>query len=589
MNAAANVCGSCTPGGFTRCDAAGTAKTEVCPPTQVCVPNRGCLACALGGTVCVGNEVHECTAEAKPGAIKSSCDPKNGQVCQDGACLDTCAAAAQSQSNIGCEFWAVDLDQSDLFPVASGTWGVVLSSASDIHAEVTIEKNDAPYGQPPLPSMVFKATIPAGSLISFKLPQRELDCGKHPDDHDAPGTCITSNAFRITSSAPIVAYQFNNFVHNYSTDASLLLPTSVLGNVYRNIGWPPANPYATPGAWTMRSLITVVGTKPGTTVNVSPSWRIHGNGSIPKTEKNGTISVTLGPFDVLNLESDDSTMAECMAGNGKPPYCSDLTGSVINANAPVALFSGVESTGVGLPYGSELPPSWKSSQDADGTKGCCKQHLEEQVPPLESLGKKFVITRSPIRSQAEFTSWVEPDVIRFMGAAAPSQVKTNLQAPMDSFQIMPGQIIDTISAKDFIVDASEPILIAQYLVAQDYVEPTPKGDPSFTMFPAVEQQRNEYVFLSPEGWKENFVVIATEQNNEIMIDGALPKDCVTAPAGTLDGKVYEARRCPLTAGVHRMSGKAGFGITAYGYASADVYAFPGGAFVKKIYTPPPIK
>ena len=41
--------------------------------------------------------------------------------------------------------------------------------------------------------------------------------------------------------------------------------------------------------------------------------------------------------------------------------------------------------------------------------------------------------------------------------------------------------------------------------------------------------------------------------------------------------------------MHRMSGTVPFGIMAYGYDDADVYAFPGGAFVKKIYEPPPIK
>lgn len=585
-----NMCGSCSPeNAYTTCDANGVGKTDVCPPTQVCVPNRGCLACAPGGTTCVGNEVHDCTNDATPGALKQTCDPKNGQICQDGACLDACAAAAKSQSNIGCEFWAVDLDQSDLFPVANSPWGVVLSSASEIPAEVTIERNDAPVGQPPQPAMVFKATLPPGQLISFKLPQRELDCGKAPDDHDAPGTCLSSNAYRITSSAPIVAYQFNNFVHNYSTDASLLLPTSVLGKVYRNVGWPPANPFPTPGAWTMRAYVTIVGTQAGTTVNVSPSYRIHGNAPIAKTDKNGTIQVTLGPFDVLNLETDDSTMQECFNKDGKPPFCADLTGTIVTANAPVAVFSGVESTGVGLPPDAPLPPSWKSSTDQDGTKGCCKQHLEEQVPPLEAVGKKFVVTRSPIRSDQEFTTYVEPDVLRFVGAAAPAQVKTSLPPPLDNFQIMPGQIIQTWTDKDIVVEASEPIFVAQYLVAQDYVEPKPKGDPSFTIFPPVEQQRTEYVFLSPEGWDENYVVMATETNNEITVDGALPKDCIIAPAGTIDGKTYEARRCKIPSGAHRLSGKQGFGVMAYGYADADVYAFPGGAFVKKIYEPPPLK
>ena len=59
-------------------------------------------------------------------------------------------------------------------------------------------------------------------------------------------------------------------------------------------------------------------------------------------------------------------------------------------------------------------------------------------------------------------------------------------------------------------------------------------------------------------------------------------------AGTLDGKSYRAIRCSLQPGVHHMSGSSAFQIIAYGYADADAYAFPGGADIKKIYTPPPI-
>ncbi|MBK6692932.1 MAG: IgGFc-binding protein [Myxococcales bacterium] len=583
----ASICGSCTPAGYSVCDASGQPRTETCMEGTVCVPNKGCLACAPGGTVCVGNDIHACTNDGKPGDKTSSCDPSKGQVCQGGLCTDACTAAAQMQSNLGCEFWAVDLDITDITTAAMSPWGVVLSSASEIPAEVTIEQNDAPYGAPPNPRILLKTTLQPGQLITHKLPPRAVDCGKGEDDHNAPGTCLSSNAFRITASAPIVAYQFNNFVHHFATDASLLLPTSVLGTKYRNIGWGAGTPYANPIAWTTRSYVTVIGTKPGTTVTVNPSWRIKGNGPIKTTNKGEPIQVTLGPFDVLNLESDDAKPEECF--NKKVgDRCTDLTSTVIQSSAPVAVFSGVESSGVGLPEGAPEPPSWKNLSEGQ-SKGCCKQHLEEQLPPLEAVGRKFVITRSPIRSDSDYTNWVEPDVLRFVGAAVPSNVRTNLPKPYDYFTILPGQIVETWTDKDVIVDATEPILVGQFLIAQDYVEPNPKGDPSFTIFPPVEQARNEYLFLSPGDWKENWIVVSTEAKTNITIDGQPLANCTVAPAGDLDGKTYEARRCKVAGGVHRMSGTGPFGIMAYGYDDADVYAFPGGAFVKKIYEPPPIK
>jgi hypothetical protein len=57
----------------------------------------------------------------------------------------------------------------------------------------------------------------------------------------------------------------------------------------------------------------------------------------------------------------------------------------------------------------------------------------------------------------------------------------------------------------------------------------------------------------------------------------------------LAGVTYESRRCPLTVGAHRLSGDKPFGIVAYGYGAAGSYAFVGGADVKRIYDPPPIR
>jgi hypothetical protein len=66
--------------------------------------------------------------------------------------------------------------------------------------------------------------------------------GSKPNDYASPGTCLSSNAFRITSSAPIVVYQFNVFKNAFSNDASLLLPTPALGKYYRVLGWPAGHP-----------------------------------------------------------------------------------------------------------------------------------------------------------------------------------------------------------------------------------------------------------------------------------------------------------------------------------------------------------
>ena len=82
--------------------------------------------------------------------------------------------------------------------------------------------------------------------------------------------------------------------------------------------------------------------------------------------------------------------------------------------------------------------------------------------------------------------------------------------------------------------------------------------------------------------------ITAEVGSSVILDGSATA-CPTTPSGTVNGVSYESRRCPLTQGVHNLSGDKPFGIVAYGYGSAGSYAFAGGADVERIYEPPEIK
>jgi hypothetical protein len=71
----------------------------------------GDLSCK-GGKMCVGNAIHTCDASNKPGEKIGECNGKT-EVCIGGECQGGCAAADVLTSNVGCEFWAVDLDQEN--------------------------------------------------------------------------------------------------------------------------------------------------------------------------------------------------------------------------------------------------------------------------------------------------------------------------------------------------------------------------------------------------------------------------------------------------------------------------------------------
>jgi len=526
----------------------------------------GANGCTKGGKTCVGNDIHECGEDGGVGAFVKSCDD-TGEFCMAGACGTGCDAAAGQPSNVGCEFWAVDLDNeySSFNDAAGMPWGVVISNFGQVDANVTIEVNDAAPGQPTKLTTVTTKQIGAGKLVEVELPTREVDGSTSADN--GPGTMLSSNAFRISSDRPVVVYQFNNMRHSYSNDASLLVPTNGLGNVYRVLGWPTANPITVGGLGVAgipdHSFVTIVGTSSGTKVKVTLGGPIVGGGSVQATVKGGVVEATLGPFDVLNLES-----------SGLP---GDLTSTIVESSAPVAVFTGGERGIAPLKDGPPPPPGYQQSDL------CCTDHLEEQLFPVTAGGKSFVITRSPIRSTG---SYVEPDILRFMGVAATTTVKTSLPAPDDQFTLQPGEVRDTWTTKDITVDATEPVMIGQIQVSQGFTDnPKYGGDPSLTIFPPIEQFRRDYLFNVPTSWEVDYVVIAAEVGSKVTIDGADPQGCVVASASAK----YEARRCEITEGPHRMNGTAPFGIVAYGYGLHGSYAFVGGANVKKIYEPPPLK
>ena len=227
--------------------------------------------------------------------------------------------------------------------------------------------------------------------------------------------------------------------------------------------------------------------------------------------------------------------------------------------------------------GSPKPPNW-----ADGDT-CCLDHLEDQLFPVESIGSNYVIPRSPIRSTGSFH---EPDILRFVGAAEPATVTTTLPAPFDTFTIQPGEVKTTWTQTDVVIQSDKPVMVSQILISNQYCDGAYIGDPSLTVYPPVEQFRTEYIVLTPGSWDKNYIVIEAEQGTSVSIDGQSPGNCVITPSGTLNGKSYESRRCPVNEGAHAMTGDKPYGIVVYGYGSAGSYAFVGGADVKKIYEPP---
>jgi hypothetical protein len=253
------ACGSSAKRGFSDDNDAGVVAPIGGGPAIA-----GSAQC-VDGRICVGQEIFKCDADGGPSSEKLGDCFGADQACVGGACKSGCEAVASQGSNVGCEFWAVDLDQEYDFTndAAGAPWGVVIANPGGQPADVVIEQNDAPPGQPAQITPVQHLVIASGQVETVKMPTREVD-GSLMGKNEGPGTVLSSRAFRITSTAPVVVYQLNALAQTFSNDGSLLIPTNGLGKVHRVLSYPTGNPISVLGSPISRAYITVVGVSSGT-------------------------------------------------------------------------------------------------------------------------------------------------------------------------------------------------------------------------------------------------------------------------------------------------------------------------------------
>src|SRR4051812_49191461 len=74
----------------------------------------------------------------------------DGTTCSNGMCKTPCEAALDHPSNVGCEFWAADLDNeaTTISNAAAQQFSVVAANDNDAPVDVKVTINTARVGQP---------------------------------------------------------------------------------------------------------------------------------------------------------------------------------------------------------------------------------------------------------------------------------------------------------------------------------------------------------------------------------------------------------------------------------------------------------
>lgn len=598
-------------GALVRCEGGKRVTIDDCVGRgQVCAPSLlECTPCLPSSTSCDGFDVQRCSDDGQTKTKTETCDATQGIACRNGGCHQLCTDAQREHSNVGCEYWGVDLDNAvtNQGNAAQQQYAIVVSNVQpDMVANVVVEEDTAAPGEPQALRTIASARVNPQSLEVFKLGPKEVDGSPPGTFNTGTNTALSRGAFRVRSDVPIVAYQFNPLenVAVFSNDASLLLPTAALGGgggrSYIVAAWPQTIARSENAGedfeTDLRAFLTIVGTTPDTRVKVKTTARIVPGGPAPSgVEVGGTLDVVLQPFEVLNLET----------GN----FNADFTGSLIDATQPVAVYVGSEASDA--PYFSNL-----------AQRSCCADHLETQLTPLRAVGKRYVVGRVPNRTKAlaaagaAISYFNEPEFYRIVATrSGTTKVTTTLPAPLNSFELEGEGASRTVAAyQDFIIEADNPVLLADVQASQEaagVARNLPGGDPSLTMVAPVEQWRNDYVLLTPDKYAFDFLVVTAPYGAQVYLDGLLVdgKVCEVAPADGLDAKARKSEtppflvyRCQLSFpavdsskspdkavsagrqndGVHHVQSDYPVGVLVYGFDAFVSYAYAAGTDLRDI-------
>ena len=539
------------PGSFALCHETGTKWIEeYCDAPLKCYEGE-CkdYICEPGEVTCKGiTAVQECQLTQEDETEWVVVEECKLGVCQEGVCKSACEVELKD-SYLGCDYWAVDLDNVEggqFMPVA-----LVVSLPSYTADAATISMTNMAKSPPQELTAaelgVDDMTVPPGGLKTFFL----------PSGLDLDGTIMNHSTVHVNSNAPVTVHQFNpiNGAGVYTNDASLLLPANMGGELYYVMSWPMRVDNVDNG-YTFRGTATIVATQEGvTTISVRPTSKVMAGPGVQELQAYPPepYAFVMERGDVLNLETEGA-------------HGTDLTGTKITADRKISVFGGHECANVPL-----FP---------DVVSYC--DHVEQQLFPVQAWGSHYVADAFEARSPAQ------KDVWRVLSGA--KDVHIEFDPPVAGpYVLNEGTWVEFSAEGNFEVTATGPVMLGHFLQGSKYdgFEPagdcyggTGIGDPAFTLAVPVEQYLDEYIVTTPMAYVEDYVNIIAKAADgiSVTIDG----EGLSVPLEAVGGGEYGVARVSIADGVHTIKAQDPFGVTAYGYDCDVSYAYPGGLALKAL-------
>ena len=325
--------------------------------------------------------------------------------------------------------------------------------------------------------------------------------------------------------------------------------------------------------------LAIVGVTPTPTrVTLTAGGEIQADvgGRIARTPRGGTLTFMIGRGEVAHVTA--APPPECVAG--RPGYrreedcestpfgqicdifdtCDerghDLTGTRIAAEGPIEVFGG---------HTCAYVPT--NAQACD--------HLEEQLPPVETWGSDYV--GAPMGDGGISGK----NIVRVVAAFDDTVVRIDPpQGGVGGQTLAAGEVLELEATTPFHVSASHAVTVAQFLLGQEATG-APRGDPAMALLTPAEQYRSDYTFLVPTSYNagtngQNHLQVIRPPGLAITLDGAP----LTAAFQSIGGR--EIAVVLLDGGTHQISAAGPFGVIAYGLGSYTSYATSAGLDLEPI-------
>lgn len=334
------------------------------------------------------------------------------------------------------------------------------------------------------------------------------------------------------------------------------------------------------------SQILVIAAFDNTMVSIVPTFGTEGGADLPsiKARSGGSIMLNKGETFLIKAEIDEDEARS---------FATDLSGSLIAADQPIAVISGHTKVGI-MRFPDVLPPIWAASPEASFVRS----NVHDAMLPIEFAATRFVTIPCKYSGSRNYgpsdmgLEDLKGDVIRFVA----TQDNTTIQAMREDgsglktiMKINRGEswIESSVEVATYWI-SDKPMLVGQYgkSYARAFQPNTPlkqsdpdpqgvprvvSGMPMLMTVPPVERWISTGTFMAPEGMDNffNIVFINGEERN-VRIDGFALATYSGSPKKLISGTPYAYISTSITAGQHIVtSDSSSVRWMAWTYGSID--------------------